>query len=217
MSYRPRLVILISGTGTNLNEILSANSRYVLNVDIVHVISNKSDAPGLLFAKNYGVPSTVMKIHGLTREEYDINLSQFMETLNPDLIILAGWMRILTSNFLSKWSGITINLHPALPGMFIGKDAIGDAWRSFREKRITHTGIMVHRVVEEIDVGEVLTTRKVEIYSDDTEDTLRNRIRYFEKHVLLETIQRLCDEIRDSHKLKYPVYHGKVSNVYDKG
>src|SRR5882757_5460065 len=116
-----RLVILISGGGSNLQAILNACKDGTLPASVVAVISNKPEAFGLTRADHAGVPAVALhKLDGESRSGYDARLAALVAAYSPDYVILAGWMRILTSEFLNHFPNRVINLHPALPGIFPG-------------------------------------------------------------------------------------------------
>ena len=188
-----RLVVLISGNGSNLQAILDACASGELPASVVCVISNKADAYGLVRAKNAGVEAIhFAKLANETRQEYDKRLSDYMTTKQPDYIILAGWMRILSSSFLSSFPTKVINLHPALPDTFPGTHAIERAFEAYQHGEINHTGVMVHLVPDEgVDNGPVLATEIVPINKDDTLKTLETRVHKAEHHILVQTIKTL--------------------------
>src|SRR5689334_661224 len=142
-----RLVVLISGNGSNLQAILDACASGELDAQVVSVISNKAEAYGLVRAKNAGIEAVYFaKQENESRQGYDARLASYVSACLPDYVILAGWMRILSSSFLSSFPNKVINLHPALPGMFPGTHAIERAFEAFQRGEIEHTGIMVHLV-----------------------------------------------------------------------
>src|SRR5919198_4314246 len=111
-----RLVVLISGNGSNLQAILDACESGELDAKVVSVVSNKADAYGLVRAKKAGVEATYFpKQENESRQEYDARLAEYVSTCLPDYVILAGWMRILSLSFLSSFPNRVVNLHPALP------------------------------------------------------------------------------------------------------
>ncbi len=193
MTALPRLVVLISGNGSNLQAILDACNSGELNAQVVSVISNKSDAYGLIRAKNTGVEAVQFpKSQNESRQEYDKRLSDYVTTKQPDYIILAGWMRILSSSFLSSFPNKVINLHPALPNTFPGTHAIERAFEAYQRGEIGHTGVMVHLVPDEgVDNGPVLATEIVPIYQEDTLETLEARVHQTEHRLLINTIKSL--------------------------
>ena len=192
-----RLVVLISGDGSNLQAILVACATGELNANVVSVISNKADAFGLVRARNAGVESVYFaKLENESRSEYDARLADVVELLMPDFIVLAGWMRILSSSFLSCFPNRVINLHPALPNTFPGTHAIERAYEAYQCGEIKHTGVMVHLVPDEgVDNGPVLATEIVSIYSTDTLELLEARIHDTEHKLLVKTLNKITMEI----------------------
>lgn len=188
-----RLVVLISGNGSNLQAILDACKSGELNAEVVSVISNKADAYGLIRAKNAGVEAIhFAKLATETRQGYDKRLADYVTTKQPDYIILAGWMRILSSSFLSSFPNKVINLHPALPDTFPGTHAIERAYKAYQRGEIDHTGVMVHLVPDEgVDNGPVLATEIVPIHKEDTLETLETRVHQTEHRLLINTIKSL--------------------------
>jgi phosphoribosylglycinamide formyltransferase-1 len=188
-----RLVVLISGNGSNLQAILDACKSGELNAEVVSVISNKADAYGLVRAKYENVEAIHFpKLENESRHEYDARLATYVSTCSPDYVILAGWMRILSSFFLSSFPNRVINLHPALPDTFPGTHAIERAFEAYQRGEIEHTGVMVHLVPDEgVDNGPVLATEIIPIYKDDTLETLASRVHQTEHTLLVNTIKSL--------------------------
>jgi phosphoribosylglycinamide formyltransferase-1 len=188
-----RLVVLISGNGSNLQAILDACNSSELSASVVCVISNKADAYGLVRAKNAGVEAIYFaKQANESRNEYDARLAELVITKQPDYILLVGWMRILTSSFLNCFPNRVINLHPALPGTFSGTHAIERAFEAYQRGEIAHTGIMVHLVPNEgVDDGPVLATEVVPINKDDTLESLEKRVHQTEHRILVQTLKTL--------------------------
>ncbi|MBI3168730.1 MAG: phosphoribosylglycinamide formyltransferase, partial [Chloroflexi bacterium] len=193
MNTPSRLVVLISGNGSNLQAILDACKSGNLKAQVVSVISNKADAYGLVRAKNAGVEATHFgKLANETRQEYDRRLSDYVTTKLPDYVILAGWMRILSSSFLSSFPNKVINLHPALPDTFPGTHAIERAFEAYQRDKIDHTGVMVHLVPDEgVDNGPVLATEIVSIHKHDTLETLEARVHQTEHRLLVNTLKTI--------------------------
>ena len=194
-----RLVVLISGNGSNLQAILDACASGELPASVVCVISNKADTYGLIRAKNAGVEAIhFTKQVNESRNEYDARLAEFVVTKKPDYVVLAGWMRILSSFFLSSFPNRVVNLHPALPNTFPGTHAIERAFKAYQRGEIEHTGIMVHLVPDEgVDNGPVLATEIVPINEDDTLETLETRVHQTEHRVLVQTLKNLLtDKVR---------------------
>jgi len=195
-SFMKRLVVLISGNGSNLQAILDACAAGELNAKVVSVISNKADAYGLVRAKNSGTEAIHFpKLENESRNDYDARLAVYVSTCLPDYIVLAGWMRILSSFFLSSFPGRVINLHPALPGTFPGTHAIERAYEAYQRGEITHTGVMVHLVPDEgVDNGPVLATEIVPINKDDTLESLEARVHEVEHVLLVNTLKKILEE-----------------------
>lgn len=209
-----KIVILASGSGTNLQAIIDCCEQKILNAQVVGVIVNKSNIQSIERAKKYSIPyicATFDKSKEI-RKVYDRNVAKYVNSFSPDLVVLAGWMHIFTYEFLNNVSAPVINLHPALPGEFPGADGVGDAFKAFKEGKITRTGVMVHYVVEEVDGGNTINSMEVPIFDDDTVNTLRNRIRYYEKFVLIEGIQKVIFNTKP--KFNPHMYLGKVRDVY---
>ena len=184
------LVVLISGNGSNLQALIAAVEAETMPAEILAVVSNTRDAYGLERARKAGIPVIVKpKLKVQERQAYDAELAEIVLAYHPDLVILAGWMRILTLSFIKHFPGRIINLHPALPGTFAGTHAIERAWQAFQLGEIEHTGIMVHLVPDEaVDLGPVLSQRQVEIKSTDTLEDLEKRVHACEHELLVETI-----------------------------
>lgn len=188
-----RLVVFISGNGSNLQAILDACASGELSASVVSVISNKADAYGLTRARNAGVEATYFaKVENESRNEYDARLADLVATKQPDYIILAGWMRILSSFFLSSFPNQVINLHPALPNTFPGTHAIERAYEAHERGEIEHTGVMVHLVPDEgVDNGPVLAAEIVPMHQTDTLESLEARVHETEHTLLVKTIKTL--------------------------
>jgi phosphoribosylglycinamide formyltransferase 1 len=192
-NQKSKIVILISGNGSNLQAILDACASGELNAQVVAVISNKRDAFGLERAQRADVPVIVKpKPKELDRRVYDAELADLVASYQPDWVVLAGWMRVLSSAFLDRFPQHVVNLHPALPGMFPGTHAIERAYEFYRAGEIEQTGVMVHLVPDEgVDDGPVLAQEIVPINSDDTLETLETRIHTVEHRLLVDTLKTL--------------------------
>lgn len=188
-----RLVVLVSGNGSNLQAILDACDSGELPASVVSVISNKADAYGLTRAKNAGIEAIHFpKLEKETRQEYDTRLASYVAAKSPDYIILAGWMRILSTSFLSSFPNRVINLHPALPNVFPGTHAIERAFEAYQRGEIMHTGVMVHLVPDEgVDNGPVLASESIPIHAEDTFESLESRVHQLEHVLLVKTIKEL--------------------------
>jgi phosphoribosylglycinamide formyltransferase 1 len=191
-----RLVVLVSGHGSNLQAILEACTLGELPAQVVAVISDKPSAYGLERARQAGLPALAQsKPKGQDRLIYDAALANLAATFEPDWIVLAGWMRILSAAFLNFFPGRVVNLHPALPGSFPGTHAIERAHAAYRRGEITHTGVMVHLVPDEgIDTGPVLAQQLVPIHPGEPLEALTARMHTTEHTLLIQALAALCKE-----------------------
>lgn len=170
---KKRLVVLISGSGTNMVNILTATQRGDINAEVVAVISNKADAGGLAKAEAAGVQTAVLSHKAFAdRESYDAELLQLVESFQPDLVVLAGFMRILTAGFTQQFYGRMLNIHPSLLPKYKG---INTHQRALDAGDSEH-GVSVHFVTEELDGGPVILQAKVPVFADDTAEDLQARV-----------------------------------------
>jgi phosphoribosylglycinamide formyltransferase-1 len=192
----PRLVVLISGSGTNLQAIVDACKDGSLPMRVVGVFSNKAEAFGLERARLAGIPAIYLpKPKDEERGAYDGRLADSVTGFAPDWVVLAGWMRILSNAFLERFPDRVINLHPALPGTFAGTHAIDRAYEACRRGEITQTGVMVHLVPDEgVDCGPVLATQSVPIFPDESLEALEAHIHETEHKLLVATLRRIALE-----------------------
>ncbi len=194
-----KIAVLISGNGSNLQALIDAIGYRILPAEIVVVVSNQEDAYGLQRAEKAGIPTRVHSLApykevGRSRRDYDADLAQIVKEYRPDWVVLAGWMLILSSAFLDKFSYRVINLHPALPGKFPGTHAIERAFDAYQRGEIRETGIMVHLVPDEqVDAGPVLETTTVPIYPSDALETLEKRMHQAEHRTLVHALLRVID------------------------
>ncbi len=187
------IVVLISGNGSNLQAIIDACAQHELNAEIAAVISNKENAFGLERARLTNIPAIIkMRQTDQDRKIYDQELADCVASYNPDFIVLAGWMHLLSNNFLQRFPKKIINLHPALPGTFPGTKAIERAYNAFKNNEITHTGVMVHFVPDEgVDSGPVILQENVPILNQDTLESLSERIHVVERKLLVNALKKL--------------------------
>ncbi len=192
----PRIVVLISGSGTNLQAIIDAVGNGRLQANIVLVVSNRKAAYGLMRAENAAVPTLYFPLKpyldaGKSRQEYDADLAAQLKAYRPDLIVLAGWMHILSPAFLEQFPQQVINLHPALPGQFAGTQAIERAFAAYQQGEIEHSGCMVHVVIPEIDAGQVIAQVVVPIYPQDSLADFEVRMHTAEHQLIVGAIERV--------------------------
>ncbi|MEZ4517771.1 MAG: phosphoribosylglycinamide formyltransferase [Chloroflexota bacterium] len=190
---KQRLVVLISGSGSNLQAILDACANDVLPAEVVGVVSNRRDAYGLERAETAGVPTLYFpykpyRDDGRSRTDYDADLAAKVASFSPDLVVLAGWMHILSAAFLDRFPNRVLNLHPALPGMFAGTHAIERAYEAYRQGDVAGSGCMVHLAIPEVDAGPVIATAEVPILPGDTLDEFEARMHSAEHQLIVRAI-----------------------------
>jgi len=179
-----KAVVLISGGGSNLKAILEATENPEYPVQILAVGAD-NDADGLAHADRYGVPSFVVSpTNFANRAEWAAELLAAINNFEPELIILAGFMRILPPNFVRAVSPRLINTHPSLLPLFPGAHGVHDAMVA----GATETGVTIHIVDEGVDTGPHLAQAKVEILPEDTEESLHERIKVVERRLLVEVV-----------------------------
>ncbi len=201
MNARARLAVLVSGSGTNLQAILDATAAGRLDADVVLVASNLPAVTALERAAAAGVPTAVLERRaGEARTDYDTRLAALVGEARPDWVVLAGWMRILTMDFLGHFPNRVVNLHPALPGELPGTHAIERAHAEAEAGRRTRTGVMVHLVPGEgVDDGPVLATAEVPIHDGETLDELAARVHTTEHTLLVSTLATLVATKERAH------------------
>ncbi len=195
-----RIVVLASGSGSNLQAIIDACASGQIDGAVVHVVSDRHDAFALQRAAAAGIAAThVARRDGESRADYDTRLADVVEAERADIVVLAGWMRILTMSFLGRFPERVVNLHPALPGELPGTNAIARAYEQARCGERSTTGVMVHLVPDEgVDDGPVLGTVTVPIHPDDTLDTLTERVHDAEHHLLVDVLAGTVAKRRQS-------------------
>ncbi len=190
-----RLVVLAAGHGSNLQAIFHAIAARQLIAEVVLVVSHRPDAHALERARALGVATAArtladVRAEGGTRADFDVWLTATVAAAQPDLVVCAGWMLILGEPFLSTFAGRALNLHPALPGAFIGKDAIGQAWQAAQRGEIRETGVMVHEVVAELDAGAPVAVARVPVLAGEPQAALEARMHAAEHEVLIAAIRK---------------------------
>lgn len=210
-----RLTVLISGSGTNLQAILDAcNTPALPNAKVIRVISDRKDAYGLKRAEAANVAT---RYHGVVkykkqhpednsdpqqqqwRRAFDADLAELVLEDPPDLIVCAGYMKILTPAFLgpiAKANIAIINLHPALHGDLVGARCIERAWEEFEQGKRTKTGAMIHYVIVDVDMGEPIVQREVEITGCQSLEQLQSRIHDLEHVLIVEGAKTVLQKLR---------------------
>jgi phosphoribosylglycinamide formyltransferase-1 len=180
------IVILISGRGSNMESVVRAARAEQWPARIAAVISNKADAGGLAFAQANGIPTAVVPSKDFAdRAEFDAVLRQTIDRFDPDLVVLAGFMRILTAPFVAHYAGRMLNIHPSLlpefPGLATHRQALAAG--------VAKHGATVHVVTAELDHGPALGQAEVEVLPGDTESSLSARV-LVQEHILYPRVIR---------------------------
>ena len=200
MRAMKRIVILISGRGSNMEAILRAASAEKWPAQIVAVISNKSTAAGLATASSAGIAARVVEhVSYPDRAQFDRALSTVIDEYSPDLVILAGFLRILTSAFVAHYHGRMVNIHPSLLPSFPGLDTHQRAL----EAGVKFHGATVHFVTPELDHGPIIEQAIVPVLDTDTEDTLAARV-LEQEHVIYPRA------VRDFIEGRYALMEGRI-------
>ncbi|KAI2787617.1 Phosphoribosylglycinamide formyltransferase [Penicillium oxalicum] len=218
MSSPVRTTILISGSGTNLQAVIDRVHAGELNAQIIRVLSNRKDAYGLERARKASIPTEYhnlvkyKKAHPATpegvqaaREEYDAELARLILADQPELVVCLGFMHILSPQFLSpleKANVRIINLHPALPGAFNGVNAIERAHAAWMEGKIDKTGVMIHNVISEVDMGQPVLVREIPFVKGQDEDVevFEKRVHEIEWGTVVEGMKMVLEELQSARK-----------------
>lgn len=192
MPAMKNIVILISGRGSNMEAVVRAAQAESWPARIAAVISNKPDAGGLAFAQSRGIPTAVVSNKEFaTRAEFDAKLQEVIDTFQPDLVVLAGFMRILTAPFVEHYAGRMLNIHPSLLPLFPGLHTHQQAL----DAGMSEHGATVHFVTAELDHGPSVLQAKIPVLPGDTPDLLAARL-LAEEHKIYPRAVRLFIEDR---------------------
>lgn len=189
-----KIAILASTKGTDLQAIIDEmKSGKMPGIELSVVISNKEDCYALQRAKEQGYKTVFINPEGKTREEFDQEMAKILEENKVDLVVLVGYMRILSDSFVRKFKNKIINVHPALIPKFCGKDFFGsnvhEAVLAAGEKE---TGMTIHFVDEGVDTGKIILQKKCPVDPSDTPETLKEKVQALEKKYYPEVIRQLA-------------------------
>ena len=191
MSQPASLVVLISGSGSNLQAIIDQCANNSINASICRVISNKTDVKGLARAEDAGIATQVIDhTQYADREAFDAALIEVIDQCNPDLVVLAGFMRILTEGFVTHFKGRLINIHPSLLPKYQGLNTHQRAI----DAGDSEAGASVHFVTEELDGGPVIAQAKVPVEANDTSEALAKRVLTVEHGIFPAVIGWFADK-----------------------
>jgi phosphoribosylglycinamide formyltransferase-1 len=190
-----KIVVLLSGEGSNLQAILDQIKAGTIKAEISAVISNRADANGLKRAEKVGIPNHSLDHNTFeSRESFDKELTKIIDSYAPDLVVLAGFMRILGSDFVEYFQGKMINIHPSLLPKYKGLNT----HKRVLENADKEHGASVHFVIPELDSGMVIIQGIVPVIANDTEKTLTKRVHEIEHIIYPKAVKWLAEE-----KLKF--------------
>lgn len=185
-----KLGILGSTRGTHLAALVEAIQQQRLSATIEMVISNKPHTGILERAQSYGLFTQFIDPQGLTREQYDQQVSALLQQHTVDLIVLLGYMRILSGDFVTTWENKIINVHPSLLPAFAGKMDL-DVHRAVLAAGVKETGCTVHFVTQDVDAGPILLQKKCPVYPGDTPEELKKRVQQLEGEAIIEALLKV--------------------------
>ncbi len=187
-----RFAVFASGSGTNLQALIDAVDAGRIRGAMGLVLTNRPGSGAQTRAERHAIPLAVIDHTPFaSRSAFDAALAEAVEAHDIDLIVLAGFMRILTPTFVQRYAGRIVNIHPSLLPAFKGKDAIGDALSA----GVSETGVTVHFVNEDVDSGAIIAQQPIAIRSDDTRETLLERVHAVEHRLLPEVVDRLLQAL----------------------
>ena len=185
-----RLAVVGSTRGTNLNALVAAINKQQLDASIELVISNKKEAQILAKANDFTIKSLFVNPQGLSREDYDKSLSAILKEHSIELVVLIGYMRILSAAFVKAWENKIINIHPSLLPAFGGLMNL-EVHQAVLAAGVLETGCTVHFVTEEVDNGPIILQKSCAVLATDTPELLKERVQQLEGKALVEAIQKI--------------------------
>ena len=195
-----KIAVLISGNGSNLEALIDACKKNVINGSIDIVISNNPDAYGIQRAKNHSINYKIIDNNRFeTREDFDKALVEELNDSNPDLIVLAGFMRILTSVMTEAFRNKIINIHPSLLPKYPGLDTHNSVIKNGDLKH----GITIHFVNEVLDGGQIIAQGEISVNANETSEELKTRIHAIEHVMLPMVVSKFADETINTEKVIY--------------
>ena len=196
-----RIAILISGRGSNMSALLAATGDGRIAATVAGVVSNRPDAGGLALAASQHVPTSVVDHRRFAdRDAFDHALAAAIDTFAADLVVMAGFMRIVSAGFVERYAGRLINIHPSLlpsyPGLHTHRRALADGVRIH--------GCTVHFVTATVDHGPIIAQGAVAVHDNDTEATLAARVLAVEHRILVSAVRWFCAErlVSDGHRVR---------------
>ena len=197
--FSPKLKIgvLASGKGTNFQELINLSKKEELDIDIKVLITNKEDADCIKRAINVEIPHKIIRDKDFSQKElFELEIVKTLIHYDVELVVMAGWMKIMSSKFINEFKNKIINIHPSLLPSFKGNNAIKDAI----ENGTKITGCSVHFVVQEVDSGSLIMQAALSISKEDNIDTITKKIHYLEHKILPLSISQAGHILRNSSK-----------------
>ena len=181
--------VLGSTRGTALQGILDALAANTLNINLVIVIADKETAPILTRAAQHHIPAQFISPSGLTREAYDARVTAAFEQAGAQLILMIGYMRIVSPSFVAAWKGRLLNVHPSLLPAFGGlmNKSVHEAVLASGN---TETGCTIHQVTDDVDAGPIVLQKRCPVLPDDTVDTLKDRVQALEQAAFVDVLRQ---------------------------
>jgi phosphoribosylglycinamide formyltransferase-1 len=190
---RVRIGVLVSGGGTNLQALIDACQEGKINGQVVLVISNREDAYALERASQKGIRNKFVSPSSFRGEDYDRRLVELLEQEEVQLVVLAGYLRVLSPAFIDRFRNRIINIHPSLIPKFCGKGFYGErVHRAVLESGVEQTGATVHMVDEGTDTGPIILQEKVPVMEEDTVESLQKRVLQVEHRILVKAVGEMC-------------------------
>jgi phosphoribosylglycinamide formyltransferase 1 len=187
------VAFLVSGEGTTMEGVAERIERERIPARIVLVVSNRPGIPALERARRHGIPTTVVPSRGVGRETWSAGLTETLDAAGAELVVLAGFLAILPGDWVDRWRGRAINVHPSLLPRYGGPGMYGSAvHQAVLDAGDTVTGATVHLVTRDVDGGPALAQERVEVRPGDSADSLRARLHPIEVGLLVETIRRFA-------------------------
>jgi phosphoribosylglycinamide formyltransferase-1 len=184
-----KIGVLGSTRGSALQSVLDAIAAGTLDVEIVLVVSDKQSAPILERAARHGVRALFLNPAGLTREDYDQQVSDALRQAGAELVLLIGYMRIVSEQFVKTWRGRLLNVHPSLLPAFAGLMNL-KVHEAVLAAGVSETGCTIHQVTDEVDGGPVVLQKRCPVLPGDTAEILRSRVQALEQAAFVEVLQR---------------------------
>jgi phosphoribosylglycinamide formyltransferase-1 len=183
-----RVGVLGSTRGTALQGVIDALEAGALDVEIVLVISDKATAPILKRAADHGIRAAFLDPAGLTREAYDERVTQALRDAGAELVLMIGYMRIVSADFVAAWRGRLLNVHPSLLPAFGGL-MNARVHEAVLASGVTETGCTIHQVTEDVDGGPIVLQKRCAALPDDTVESLKNRVQALEQTAFVEVLR----------------------------